>query len=146
MEPLSATTVRRPFNWGLAILVGDDWTGEIPEVDLDLPVTASDGVLLIRVRHAQDSGEFEGENLKFARVDVVVRRWEAPPTSASQLQEVYRGRIQLPGGNLTVGDADEWVTIPVYAGVNTVWVSFDKGAPRDNSPERVWVDLAPASA
>ena len=127
------------------MLVGDDWTGDYPEVDPSTPVTASERVLLVPVRHAQDSDEFEGEYLKLARAEVVVRRWEGAPTSLSPLQEVYRGHIQLSTGNLTVGDADEAVTIPVSAGANDVSVSFDEGASRDNSPERVWVDLAPAS-
>jgi hypothetical protein len=127
------------------VLVGDDWTGEYPEVDPDTPVTASDRVLLVPVIHAQDSDEFEGEYLKFAQAEVVVRRWEGTPPSLSPLQEVYRGYIELPAGTLTIGDADEWVTVAVSAGVSEVWVSYDEGASRDGSPARIWVDLAPAS-
>jgi len=145
LEPLSTTRIQRPFHWGLAVLVGEDWTGEYPEVDPDTAVTASDRVLLVPVIHAQDSDEFEGEYLKFAQAEVVVRRWESAPPSLSPLQEVYRGHLVLPAGILTIGDADEWVTVPVSADVNEVWVSYDEGASRDGSPERVWVDLAPAS-
>ncbi len=75
-----------------------------------------------------------------------MRRWESTPASLSPLHEVYRGQIGLPDGNLTVGDADEWVTVPVGAGTNAVLVSFDDGSPNGTSPERVWVDLAPASS
>jgi hypothetical protein len=142
LEPLSPTTVRRPFHWGLVVLVGDDWTGDYPEVVPDLPVTASERVLLIPVRHAQDTDEFDGEYLRFAQAEVVVRRWDQAPTSMSPLHEVYRGQLQLPAGSVTVGDADESVVVPVTAGANTVTVSFDRPS-QDNSPERVWVDLAP---
>ena len=138
LEPLSTTRIQRPFHWGLVVLVGDDWTGDYPEVDPVKAVTASERVLLVQVVHAQDLEEFEGEDLKLARAEVVVRRWEGPPTSPSPLQEVYRGQIQLPAGNLTVGDADEWVTVPASAGANHVWVSYDEGASRDDSPSRVW--------
>ena len=142
LEPLSATTIRRPFHWGLVVLVGRDWDGEYPEVDPDQPVTASDRVLLIPVIHAQDTDEFEGEHVIFARAEVVVRRWVSAPESQDQLQEVWRGRLDLPNGDLTVGDADEWVIVPVGPGTNTVWVSYDKGSAIDNSPRRVWVDIA----
>jgi hypothetical protein len=142
LEPLSTTTVRRAFHWGLVVLVCKSWTGEYPEVVPDVPVTASDRVLLIPVRHAQDSDEFDGEDLRFAEAEVVVRRWECAPASLSPLRVAYRGQIQVPDGNLTVGDADEWVVVPVGAGANTVMVSFDDGSPPGTSPERVWVDLA----
>lgn len=144
MGPLSTTTIRRPFHWGLVVLVGRDWAGEYPEVRPDRPVTASDRVVLIPVVHAQDTDEFEGDSLVFAAAEVVVRRWARMPEMTAQLQEVYRGRLEVPNGDLTVGDADSWATVPVGAGSKTIAVSYDQGTPLDDSPDRVWIDLAPA--
>ena len=127
------------------MLVGSDWTGDYPDVVADRQVTASDRVVLIPVRHAQDTDELAGEYVGFAQSEVVVRRWEQAPASPGPLHEVYRGQLLLPSGRLTVGDADGSVVIPVNPGPNTVSVSFD-GPSQRRSPERVWVDLGPTAS
>ena len=144
MQPQGTTTIRRAFHWGLVVVMGRDWAGPMPELDPDVPVTASDGVLLIPVRHAQDADEAHGEDEPdwFARAEIVVRRWATLPAEPGSVDAVFRGTIDVPNGDLTVGDADEWVTVPVGSGRSAVVVSFDAGATSEAGPDRVWIDLA----
>ena len=143
-KPPETTTVRRPFHWGIVIVAADDWAGDLPEVDPDSLVTASERTVIIGVRHAQDSDEFDGEVLKLAEAEVVVRKLGEAASSSESRREVFRTVITVPTGRLTVGDADEEVVVSAHPGANTVLVSVDAQVPRDDmSPDAVQVDLLP---
>jgi hypothetical protein len=141
------TTVRRPFNWGIVMIMGDDWLGELPEIRPDVPVSANERAIIVLVRHAQDSGEIEGDYVKLAETEVVVRRLDEPAAASDSRREVFRGEITTPTGRVSIGDADDWTTAPAHPGANLVVVSVDARLPLDDlSPDAVQVDLLPGQA
>ena len=143
-QPPQVTTVRRPFNWGIVIIAADDWAGDLPEVARDALVAANESAVIIGVRHAQDSGEFDGEFLKLAEAEVVVRRLDGSASSGESRRELFRTVITVPTGRVTVGDADEQVVVSAHRGANAVLVSVDAQVPIDDmSPDAVQVDLLP---
>jgi hypothetical protein len=139
---LPTATIRRPFHWGIVIIVAQDWIGDLPAVDPGIPVSANEGAVIILVRHAQDSDQFEGELMKFAEVEVTVRKLDQLPAADDSRREVFRGSITAPTGHITVGDADDWLVVPAHRGANTIAVSVDAQVSRDDlSPEAVQIDF-----
>ena len=147
MSP-APTLIRRPFHWGVVILVDAEWTGEgLLEPDPERLVTANEQGAMVLVRHAQDTDEVEGEYLKFAEVDVHVRRLDAARDGEAGRREVYRGTIDLPSGTLNVGDADDEALVPAHEGANILVVRVEDTLPADDlAPDAVWVDLLPKGA
>lgn len=151
LEPNRVTTVKRPFHWGIVIIVGDDWGGEseVPTFDPHRMVAASDFAVTIAVRHAQDTDEVETgddgvEYVKFAEAIVVVRLLDSSPTDEGR-REVFSGVIGVPSGRLSIGDADGDTIVTAHQGDNRVIISVDDEVSADNlSPELVYVDLLPA--
>jgi hypothetical protein len=151
VEPNRVTTIKRPFHWGIVIVVGDDWGGEseVPAFDPDRMVAANDFAATIAVRHAQDTDEVETaddgvEYVKFAEASVVVRLLDSTPSDEGR-REVFSGVISVPSGRLSIGDADEETIVTAHRGDNRVIVSVDDEAPSDDlSPDLVYVDILPA--
>jgi hypothetical protein len=151
-DPNRVTTIRRPFHWGIVVVVGDHWDGEreVPAFDPDRMVVANDFAVTIAVRHAQDTDEVETgddgvEYLKFAEATVVARLLDSPSTSEGR-RGVFSGVISVPSGRLSIGDADEETVVAAHLGKNRVTVSVDDGVQADDlSPDVVYVDLLPAS-
>ena len=150
MEPNRATTIKRPFHWGIVIIVGDDWGGEseVPAFDPARMVAANDFAVTIAVRHAQDTDEVETgddgvEYVKLAEATVVARLLDSPPTDEGR-REVFSWVIAVPSGRLSIGDADEETIVAAHQGNNRVIVSVDDEVPADDlSPDLVYVDLLP---
>lgn len=144
MEPLQTTAIKRPFHWGIVILVGDDWTGDIPEIAANSLVSANARAVSVGVRHAQDTDEYEGEHVRFAEASVAVRLFDAVAQTGDSRREVFRGVINVPSGRLCVGDADEETVVPAHRGKNVVVVSVDPQlGSEDLSPDAIQVDLLP---
>jgi hypothetical protein len=149
-DPNRVTTIKRPFHWGIAVVVGDDWDGnrEVPAFDPDRMVAANDFAVTIAVRHAQDTNEVEigddgVEYVKFAEGTVVARLLDAQPTGEGR-REIFSGMIAVPSGRLSIGDADEETIVTAHLGDNRVIVSVDDVVPADDlAPDRVYVDLLP---
>jgi len=150
-EPSRLTIIQRPFNWGLVIVVGDDWDGEreLPAFEQQRMVGASEFAVTIGVRHAQDSEEFETgddgeEYLKLAETRVEVRLLDSPPADAGR-REVFSGLVAVPSGRLSIGDADEETIVAAHPGNNRIVVSVDHDVGAgDLMPDAVYVDLLPA--
>ncbi|HKG57627.1 MAG TPA: hypothetical protein VKA85_10300, partial [Candidatus Limnocylindrales bacterium] len=110
-------------------------------------VSANENAVIILVRHAQDSDDYDGEVLKFAEAEVIVTLLDEPTPSSGSRREVFRGVINAPTGEFTVGDADTDTVVPAHAGLNSVLVFVDSQVPPDDlSPDEVWVDLLPGLA
>ncbi len=148
---VSETVIKRPFHWGIVIIVGDDWDGEseVPVFDPDRMVAANDFAVTIAVRHAQDTDEVETgddgvEYVKFAEASVVARLLDSSPTDEGR-REVFSGVIDVPSGRLSIGDADEETIVTAHQGTNRVIVSVDEEVPDDDlSPDVLYVDILPA--
>jgi hypothetical protein len=151
LEPNRVTTVKRPFHWGIVIIVGDDWGGEseVPTFDPDRMVAANDFAVTIAVRHAQDTDEVEMgddgvEYVKLAEATVVARLLDSTSSDEGR-REVFSGVIAVPSGRLSIGDADEETIVTAHQGDNRVIISVDHEVPPDDlSPDLVYVDLLPA--
>jgi hypothetical protein len=151
VEPNRITNIKRPFHWGIVIIVGDDWNGEskVPEFDPDRIVAANDFAVTIAVRHAQDTDEVEMgddgvEYVKLAEATVVARLLDSTSSDEGR-REVFSGVIAVPSGRLSIGDADAETIVAADHGDNRVIVSVDDEVPSDDlSPDLVYVDLLPA--
>lgn len=145
MQPVSTTTIRRPFHWGIVIVADADSRESLPDVNPQQPVTGNDVGVIALVRHAQDVESFEGD-YDFAEAEVTVRLLSAADkTDMCSRREIYRGRLVAAKGRLSVGDADEDVVISAHQGPNDVVVTVDGNVSEgDLSPEAIRVDLLPA--
>ena len=118
---VSETVIKRPFHWGIVIIVGDDWDGEseVPVFDPDRMVAANDFAVAIAVRHAQDAVRSRPETadryVKFAEASVVARLLNSSPTHEGR-REVFSGVIDVPSGRLSIGDADEETIVTAHRG------------------------------
>ena len=144
MTETAATTLRRPFYWGIVVIVADDWFGELPVLDAESHVTADDHALIVQVRHSQDTDESGNEYEEEAETVVTVRLLDDPEPPAEGRREVFRGIVNVPSGRLNVGDAEEEATLAAHTGHNTIVVSVDASTPDDMFfPDAIWVDLLP---
>ena len=143
-QPLLTMTIRRPFHWGIVVLIPEG-DAQVPDVDPDAMVSTNGQALVILVRHAQDVDSFD-DDVRWAEAEIVFRLLVEEPTSAVPRREVFRGVIDMPSGRLEVGDADGNVVVPAHPGANTVIVTVDPAHPADDlSPEQIQVDLLPGS-
>lgn len=60
-------------------------------------------------------------------------------------REIFRGTLHLPGGRISLGDADGEVLLPTHRGWNELVITVDADVPiADLAPEALRVDLVPA--
>jgi hypothetical protein len=92
---------RRPFEWGIVLLMDRDAL-DVPPLTGDV-VSHSAGGLAVKVLHAQDvdlSGLEVDDVVPPAQVEIVVLISGGPPADP-----VFSGVIEVPSGVLTVGEA-----------------------------------------
>ncbi|WP_427170288.1 hypothetical protein [Arthrobacter sp. 92] len=102
-----------------------------------------DGVVAL-IRHAQDIDSFEGE-FDWAEAQVLVRLLTQPEPTSTDRPEVFRGRLMIASGRISVGDADDEVVHPAHEGWNELIVTVASDvAFSDLSPAELRIDLIPA--
>lgn len=125
--------VKRPFWWGLVLLVDRD-ASEVPSLANSV-ISASPSGLAVKVLHAQDvdlSGFEDDELVPPTQVQVLVRVGERPQADA-----LFSGEIDVPSGVLTVGDAEQQDALEIGRGRWAVQVDC---APRGLAETvRVWL-------
>ena len=143
MQPLVTTCIRRPFHWGIVIIADAESGSQIPDVDPEKAVSSNEHGIVALIRHAQDIDSFEGE-FNWAEAQVVVRLLpQADPPSTGR-REVFRGRLMIASGRISVGDADGDVIHPAHDGWNELIVTVKSDvAVSDHSPEELRIDLIP---
>jgi len=138
MQPLYEVTIARPWHWGIAIVSAPG--AAVPETPYLSLVTATSDALVIKVRHAQDieAEVFEGD-WDWATASIHVRSL----IDFDQVQEsvAFEGLLQLPTGELTIGDADSEVTLNDLSNPSQVrvYATNDSGA----GAASVHIDVAP---
>lgn len=144
-QPLTSVTVRRAFHWGIVVLSdADPDHGDVPDVDPDQPVSATERGMVVLVRHAQDSDEYgEDHMLVPAQAEVTVRLLEEPEPDDPERVVLHAGLLRVPSRRLCVGDADDEVVLGVHH-ANRVTVSVAAGTDIDDGADSVRIDLAPA--
>lgn len=144
MQPLATVCIRRPFHWGIVIIADAESRSQLPDLDPEKAVTSNEHGIVALIRHAQDIDLFEGE-FDWAEAQVLVRLLtQAEPPSADR-REVFRGRLMIANGRISVGDADGEVVHPAHEGWNELIVTVASDvAVSDLSPEELRVDLVPA--
>jgi hypothetical protein len=144
-QPLTSVTVRRAFGWGIVVLAdADPAHGEVPDVETDKPVSATENGVVVLVRHAQDSDEYGDDDLLvLAQAEVTVRLLAEPEPDVPERDVLHTGLLRVPSRRLSVGDADDEVVMGVHH-ANLVTVSVVAGTDIDDGADAVRVDLAPA--
>lgn len=143
-QPLMSVTVRRAFGWGIVVLVDDDPEhGEVPDVDPEQPVSATETGMVVLVRHATDTDEYDEDDMLVpAQAEVTIRLLaESQPDDPSRAV-LYTGVLRVPSRRLSVGDANDEIVVPAHH-ANLVTVSVEVGAVIDDGADAVRVDLAP---
>jgi hypothetical protein len=139
MQPLYEVTLARPWHWGIAIVSTPN--AAVPETLEPTLVTATPDALVIKVRHAQDieAEVFEGD-WDWATAAIHVRSL----TEFDQTQEptVFEGLLQLPTGDLSIGDADSEVRLTDLSNPSRVRVYAASDS--DFGATSVRIDLAPS--
>jgi len=95
--------VRRPFGWGLVLLLDRD-TSEVPSLTGSAVSQSAEG-LAVKVLHAQDvdlAGAGPDDVIPPPQVLIRVRIGERPHGEV-----LFSGVIDVPSGVLTVGDAEQ---------------------------------------
>ena len=128
----SGFCVERPFGWGL-MLVGDAASQDLPGIDPDTLVTATESSLAVCVRHAQDVDLDSAVRECHVRVEVRVN--QHPDQTAC-----FDGVINVPSGRITFGDADGVEELQVMPGHWRVQVAAE---PEDH-PEHVYIWITSA--
>lgn len=142
-QPLSTVVLTRPFGWGIVIVNDPALGGEVPDVDPNRLVTASDGGLIALVRHSQDVDSFE-DDFAWAEATVEIRHLTKPLPDPAW-RTVYSGVLLTPSGRLLVGDADDEVMVATHPGSTRVEVFVLLETPDDDpGPEHIRLDLLPA--
>lgn len=115
-------SVERPFNWGVLVLV-DAEVGEIPELPRDGTFGTSSHGLAVAVRHAQD---VDLDTTEFGPDDLV------PPATVSVRvgpgehdRADFTCVLEVPSGNLHVGDSEHQDVLHVRPGAYQVTVVVD---------------------
>ena len=131
--------VLRPFGWGI-LLVADSATSEIPEMEEGVPFPSTATAVAVPVRHTQDV-DIDG---------LALTADEAIPEFAVKVRAFvgheadcpvrFDGRIEVPSGRVSVGDADRDDTLELEPGLWRLQVAL---SPPDY-PDRVDVWLTRA--
>jgi hypothetical protein len=137
-QPILVTAIRRPWQWGIAVITGPGQTEDFPEIEPGRPFCSTSGALVIMVRHAQDVEEID---LGFAEATVSIYLHQDEVTPDDGNKAVGGGILSTPEGTLSVGDADMNVVVPAHKGMTQFLISVED--PSDLSPEHVRVDLWP---
>lgn len=143
MQPLLTTSIRRSFHWGIVIIADADSGGKIPEVEPGKAVSSNEHGIIALVRHAQDIDSFEGE-FEWAESQVTIRLLTEAELPYVDRSEVFRGRLSVANGRITVGDADSDVEIPAHRGWNELIVTVAAGGLGDSAPDELRIDLIPS--
>lgn len=144
MQPLATTCIRRPFHWGIVIIADAESGSLIPDVDPEKAVSSNEHGIVALIRHAQDIDSFEGE-FDWAEAQVLVRLLTQPEPPSTDRREVFRGRLMIASGRISVGDADGEVVHPAHEGWNELIVTVASDvAVSDLSPEELRIDHIPA--
>jgi hypothetical protein len=144
MQPLATTCIRRPFHWGIVIIADAESGSQIPDVDPGKAISSNEHGIVALIRHAQDIDSFEGE-FDWAEAQVLVRLLTRPEPPSADRREVFRGRLKIASGRISVGDADGEVVHPAHEGWNELIVTVASDvAVSDFSPEELRIDLIPA--
>lgn len=126
--------VKRPFSWGVLLLMDRD-ASDVPSLG-DAPVSAWGRGLAVKVLHAQDvdaTGYLADAAVSPAQVEVQMRIGSALQPGA----ETFRGAIDVPSGVLTVGDAEREDALAIGPGRWTV--EIDCTPPDHAEIVRVWL-------
>lgn len=137
-QPLSDFTLTRPWHWGIAV-VGDP-TAEVPSSLEGHLALASERVVVLRVRHAQDieADRFEGD-WDWAVATIHVRTLVAfEPTDRTILCDVL---LNTPADRISIGDADGDIVLSGHGSTTRLVVSADDADP--TGLEEAWIDLLP---
>ena len=134
MQPLAELTLTRSWHWGIAIVGAS--SGEVP---LDLgadTVSVGRDVVVIRVRHAQDTTaeRFEGE---WATATIHLRSLRAAESTDRSLlcDEV----IDSDRGTVSCGDAEDMFIVPAPGRKFRLIVTAERID--DEGLDEVWIDL-----
>lgn len=139
---LMTTTIRRPFHWGIVVVDAEGSAARLPDMAPGKLVTATEHEFVVLVRLAQDVESFD-DDFDLAEVAVTVRQLAAPMASASR-RVVVQGSVRAPSGQISIGDADAWVTVPAHHGTNAVVVCVGATLPDTKmAPDAIHVDLSP---
>lgn len=144
-QPLMSVTVRRPFHWGVVVLVdAASEHGDVPDVDPERPVSATETGMVVLVRHAQDTDEYGDDDVLVpAHAEVTIRLLAEPQPDDPTRAVLHSGVLRVPSRRLSVGDADDEIVVPTHH-ANLVTVSVDVGTVVDEGADAVRIDLAPA--
>lgn len=138
-QPILVISIRRPWQWGIAVITGPGQVEDFPEIEPDRPVCSTSGALVMMVRHAQDVEDIDS-GLAEATVSIALHQNEVGPEAGNHA--VGGGILSTPEGTLSVGDANMEVVVPAHKGMTQYLVSITD--PGDLSPEHVRVDLWPS--
>ncbi|MFD4960269.1 hypothetical protein [Microbacterium sp. NPDC058389] len=117
----------------------------VPDAVPGLLVWSNQHGVVALVRHAQDIDSF-GDTVDWAEAEVVVRVLQAAEAPTADRREVFRGRLHVPSGRLSIGDADGEVIHPAHRGWNELVITVaTKLSPADLSPDQLRIDLLPTS-
>ena len=126
-------TIRRPFEWGIVLIADSEHGGELPELQRGHPCAAGPSVLIVVVRHAQDTDADLAAldpNDVVPSFEVTVRCWKARPPLESP---TFLTELDLSSGSVEIGDADRWDALILAPGR---WKVSVKAEPADH-PEVV---------
>jgi hypothetical protein len=140
VQPLTTAAIRRPFHWGIVIAADADAGALIPDVVPGSLVSSNQHGVVALVRHAQDIDSLD-DTVDWAEAEVVVPLLPAAEPPTVDGREVFRGRLHVPSGRLSIGDADSEVIHPAHPGWNefVITVPSDQ-SPTDLSPEHLRID------
>lgn len=116
--------IRRPFNWGI-LMFSDAGSEHVPELGQDSTFATTAHALVVAVRHAQDV-DFEARDLApddvIPPAEVTVR---GGPGRHEPEAEDCSCVLDLPSGELRVGDAEHEDTVPLPSGRYVLTVTVD---------------------
>ena len=128
---------RRPFYWGVA-LIGDPEAIGVPDLGPEQSIGSSAAVVVVPVRHAQDSGMADEDGDGVAPFEVSIRC----SSEVAEVQDLqFDGTVSLPSGQLSFGDADAETIVPLPPGDYRLQITI---VPVDHA-ERVHVWYSPAT-
>ena len=136
MQPVVSVVVTRAWHWGVALIGDLSNIDGYPDYDGSAQVAATESVLIIPVRHVQDTDDLDG----FAECSIDVRDFvDVAPPSDDARQVLFEGRLAVPRHSLEIGDADGQVSLSLVGGDRTVIVSVPRGVA--GPPSDIRVDL-----